>query len=220
MIPFEPEIKLRTDQISRKKFVKYLGLHIDDNLKFSQHVDTLKTKLSRLAGVSYRLKSYFNYKTSKNYYYACVYSMLTYCLAAYGGALESYRGRTLVRLHERIVRNLFSKYDRINCPFKTNKLLKLPDIYRSQACIHMYKAINLDTNESVAETLALQTANHQYETKTRNLLRPPFPRVDAIRLNYHYQFQNIWNEIPDTIKESRTLKSFKRNLNECFLSMY
>ena len=83
--------------------------------------------------------------------------------------MESYRGRTLVRIHERIVRNLFSKYDRINCPFKNNKLLKLPDIYRSQACIHMYKAINLDTNESVAETLALQTANLQYETRNRNL---------------------------------------------------
>ena len=33
-IPFEPQIYVGTNAVSRKKSVKYLGLNIDEDLKF------------------------------------------------------------------------------------------------------------------------------------------------------------------------------------------
>ena len=45
-LPFEPQILLGNDLISRKTHVKYLGLTIDERLKFSEHLDYRKIKLS------------------------------------------------------------------------------------------------------------------------------------------------------------------------------
>ena len=219
-ISFEPCLRIGPDEISLKRVVKYLGLQIDDGLSFGNHLEHLKKKLSRLSGASFRLKSYFNYSASKNFYYACVYSVVSYCIAAYGGGITSYRGRKLAKAHERIVNNLFLKYDFSTCPFKKNKLLKLPDIHRLQAGIHMFKVENLGTNESVAETLPLEAASHDHYTRNRSNLRTPFPRVEAIRQNYQYQFGTVWNNLPDHLMEGQNLKLFKRNIIDYFIEPY
>ena len=216
----DPIITLGACNISRSNNVKYLGLFIDDKLNFSNHIINLKKKLSRLAGASYRLRGYFNYRASKNFYYACVYSLITYCLAVYGGALNTYRGSMLTAAHEKIIKNLFSKYCPNSCPFKRNKLLKLKDIYKLYVGIHMYKMVNLNINEEISETLSLETPDHHYNTRNRNNLRTPFPRVEAIRRNYQYQFVSVWNGIPNEIKESASLKIFKRNLTKYFCTSY
>ena len=77
-----PSISIGSDQISRKSTVKYLGLHFNENLNFSTHIDHLKKKLSQLKGISYRLNKYFYFQTAKNCYLACVYSQSpTVCLS-------------------------------------------------------------------------------------------------------------------------------------------
>ena len=213
-------ITLGTDIIIRKRSVKYLGLHIDDGLRFNEHIEVLKKKLSRLAGASYRLNSYFNQQASKVYYYSCVYSLITYCLPVFGGALATQRGSLLIRTHQRIVKNLFKSYSPTECPFKKNKLLKLPEIYKFYAGVHMFKILALGENNTVSDTLAMETAAHDYNTRTRNNLRTPFPRVDAIKRSYKYQFIGIWNDIPQCAKNCDSLKSFKRVLSNYFLETY
>ena len=91
-IPTEPNIYLGSDRISRRKYVKYLGMHIDSALKYTDHVFFLKKKLSSLAGVSYRLSKYLNLKAAKNFYFSCVYSVLTYCISVWGGVISCTQG--------------------------------------------------------------------------------------------------------------------------------
>ena len=216
----EPEIYLGEDRISRKSSVKYLGLHIDDNMHFNTHLDSLKTKLSRFCGISYRLSGYFNLRAAKNYYYSCVYSTLTYCLSVFGGQLSSTKGKAVSKLQSRIVRNLFLKYNNNQCPHKAMKILKLDDVYKLYAAIHMYKIIKLNINETVADTMNLQEPPHNYATRNRHNLRYPFPRTNVILKSYKYQFVSIWNEVPETIKLSTSLKIFKRKFQEFLLGSY
>ena len=216
----EPEIFLGIDKINRKSSVKYLGLHIDDKMHFNNHFDSLKTKLSRFSGVSYRLGAYFNLRAAKNYYYSCVYSTLTYCVSVYGGQLHTTKGKAVSKLQSRIVHNLFLKYSQNQCPYKYMKILKLEDIYRLYAAIHMYKIVQLDINETVGDTMVLSEAPHNYNTRNRHNLRPPYPRTDTILYSYKYEFISIWNSVPDAIKIATSLKIFKRKLTELILESY
>ena len=110
-IPFMPELKIGNDIIQLKNCVKYLGLHIDNSLKFYTHVDHLKSKLSQYQGVAYRLSKYLNFHTARKYYYSCIYSVLSYCICTWGGALENcYRGKLLITAHEKIIKTLFRKF--------------------------------------------------------------------------------------------------------------
>ena len=183
------------------------------------HIDYFKTKLSRLSGVSYRLRNHFNRATTLKFYYACVYSLLTYCMPVYGGALTSHRGDVLAKTHERIVKNLFQPTTHNRCPFKMNRLLKLNDIHKLYAGVHMYRVIVEGGNAVVADTISLQTATHPYDTRQRNDLRTPYPRVEAIRKCYKSQFIKIWNEIPN-IKISNSLRVFKHTLTDYLIETY
>ena len=89
---------------------KIPGLNIDERINCQKHVQQVKSKLAQFSGITYKLKNFFNSQTASNYYFSCVYSVIIYCIAAWGGAIHiAGTDRKLVELHAEIVRNLFRK---------------------------------------------------------------------------------------------------------------
>ena len=59
---------------------KYIGMMINNKLKFQDQIDLVNVKLSRFCGISYRLSKRLNLSAAKNLNFACVCSTLIYCL--------------------------------------------------------------------------------------------------------------------------------------------
>ena len=96
----------------------------------------------------------------------------------------------------------------------------MPDVYRLRVSVLMYKMLIKNELPLLRENISIQTAQHEYDTRSRDQLLTPFPRVESIRMGYQYQFINIWNEVPENIKNATSLKSFKAALSQLFLSFY
>ena len=159
---------LGEERIPRVTSVQYLGLHLDARLRFTSHVDHLKTKLSRYAGITYKIAKYLNLRAAKNFYYSCVYSSLTYCISA---ATDD-----IMRLHRRIVKTIFGKfYSGANCFFfKAVKLLKLPDINKLYVAKYMFQFEIMDSCGTVGDTLERIAPRHRYPTRARGSSRLKF----------------------------------------------
>ena len=215
-------VLLGSHSIERVSNFKYLGVTIDEKLKYNDHIKVLCSKMSRMRGVAYRLKNHLDIGSAKHMYYACVYSVLTYCICVWGGLLSCTRkADRLSTIHAKTVINLFSKFFPNNDSiFKNMKILKLRDIHRLYAGIYMYKVIKLNQCPTIQVNLNLNYPDHNYGTRLRNNPRLPFPRVDAVKINYVYQCTDIWNSLPDTIKSKETLKTFKRELTNHFIESY
>ena len=84
----------------------------------------------------------------------------------------------------------------------------------------MYNILNLGLYPSLRAAVDLEPMDHGYHTRGANLIRGPFPRVDATKVNFKYNFVKVWNEIPANLKEAPSVASFKEMLREHFLSMY
>ena len=168
------------------------------------------------------MKDYLNLKSAKNVYFSCIYSILTYCICVWGGVLSSsHRADRLIKLQARCVKNLFSKFCPTNvCIFKTIELLKLKEIHKLYAGIYMYKIIRLNQCPTAQANFNLHYPEHDYNTRNRSNPRLPFPRVNAVRINYNYQCINVWNNIPENIRSLDTIKKFKSALIKYFLSEY
>ena len=67
---------------------KYLGVYIDDRLKFQPHIDHKEKKLTQYCGISYRLRNHFNYNTARKLYYLCVYITFSYFVSLWGGVCK------------------------------------------------------------------------------------------------------------------------------------
>lgn len=221
-IQVQPQIFIGNNLIKCVDNFKYLGVNIDNKLKFFNQIIQVKGKLSKMCGVSFRLSGYFNKKAAMNMYYSCVYSSVSYCISVWGGVLLcTHRGDNLIRLHARTVKNLFNKFSPVGtCPFKANKILKLPDIFKLRVSIYMYKVMILNEHPTLRRDLYISYSEHRYNTREAGFLITPFPRVEVIRMNFKYQFVQIWNQIPMTLKELPTLRMFKRSLTALMFDNY
>ena len=141
----DPVICLDSNHINRAKEFKYLGIYLDDGLKYHKQLDFLCGKMARLCGVSYRLKRHLDIRSAKKVYFSCIYSVITYCLCIWGGVLQcTERGQRIIKLHERAVKNLFSEFCHPEvCIFKCMKLLKLKDIHKLYVGVYMFNVIQI-----------------------------------------------------------------------------
>ena len=67
--------------------MRYLGIIIDNKLKFSKHVNDVCLKLSRLQGVTYVLSSFIPQGTLLNLYHSLIQSLITQNIIIWGGIL-------------------------------------------------------------------------------------------------------------------------------------
>ena len=217
-----PVIQIDGNAIKQVNSAKYLGVFIDDHLKFHAHIEMVERKLAQFCGVSYRLKNHFNRSTALKFYYSCVYSAFNYCISVWGGvSICTGRCDRIIRLHRRIVLNLFSKYFSEDTEiFKSMEILKFTDIYKLRVAVYMFRMIQLNEFPALLSNLNLTYPDHNYETRNRDQLITPFPRIEAIRMNFKYQFSNIWNQVPESIKISPSIKSFKKSLAQFYLRLY
>ena len=73
----------------QEESVKLLGLHIDENLDWKIHVDSVSKKISKGSYLLWRHKSKLDNKTKKNLYECFIRCHILYCLTVWGGAKPS-----------------------------------------------------------------------------------------------------------------------------------
>lgn len=221
-----PHIKLDENIIEYVTNIKYLGVYIDSKLNFNCHIDHLCKKLSMLSGITYYIGKYLTVSSAIKFYYAFIFSSISYCITGWGGNMSREGVRKLIeRRHKKIVLNLFGKFENNNYDFicKKYSLLKTSDIYNYFLGLLTYKTINGNVpNSDLCVWLRGENSNdtHLYETRFRPEVYLPFPRINVIKNGYIYNSLNLWNSLNVDIKNSNTVNSFKGKLKRYFVDRY
>lgn len=75
--------------VTRAHTIKYLGVLIDQHLKWDQHINALIPKIRKLIYVFKNLNSCADLNALKVVYFALCQSLLSYCISAWGGAAKT-----------------------------------------------------------------------------------------------------------------------------------
>ena len=78
------DIKIRESILTKVLTVKFLGVTLDENLTFKDHVNKVTSKISKSICVMRRLHCQLRANVMVKLYYSLVYSHLTYALLAWG----------------------------------------------------------------------------------------------------------------------------------------
>ena len=89
--------------VSEVQSTKFLGIIIDSNLKWTKHINLIKTKISKGIGIIAKARKYLKQSTLLTMYYAFIYPHLTYCIEVWGSASKSLM-EPLFKVQKRIVR--------------------------------------------------------------------------------------------------------------------
>ena len=136
-------IKIR-DSIRRKvSTVKFLGVTLDVNLTFNDHVKNVTTKISKSVGVMRRPHCQLPANVMVKLYYSLVYSHLTYALLAWGRS-GSTNAATIECAHRRACK-LLTDYNQ--------KILTFHSIYDYFALPKTFKVDTLNYHQYLKKYL-------------------------------------------------------------------
>ena len=71
---------LNNTVLQRVNYTKFLGVIIDDGLKWTNHIAYVKNKIAKGFGIILRARKFFNRKTLLNLYHAFIFPYLIYCV--------------------------------------------------------------------------------------------------------------------------------------------
>ena len=132
-----PGVFFNGEKLEWVRSICYLGIIIDDQLKFKQQCSTVLSKLSGAYGIFWAISSYFPKKFLMNIFYSIVYPILIQNIVIWGGTYQSYLVKistnlnTILRLILKVSFNEdFRSTIRTNYVYIELNVLKFNDIYR------------------------------------------------------------------------------------------
>ena len=139
---------------------KFLGIQIDNKLKFSGHINLICSKLSKTAGILYRVRDFVPGNVLLKLYHSLVYPYLLYGILLWGGTCSVHLNPLRV-VQKRILKTITHSHilDHSAPIFNRTKILNLDDIYNYHLGIYMYK---LELSNS------LSNPQHSYCTRYGN----------------------------------------------------
>ena len=219
--PYLP-ISIGDHYLQQASCTKFLGVFIDRNLTFKEHIIKVKQKMSGLVGLSYALGPFMNLAAAKSFYYALVQSQLAYGIVFWGRTFDT-DIYTLQICQNKIVHNLFS--DKLHHQSTSElyfklKILKVKDIHQLEVCKAVFKALKLNKFVHLKALLNDLTWLHDYATRSYSTFRLPTVKSACDKIYFLFQSVLYWNQLPQIIKESTTLGSFKKKIINLLISAY
>ena len=104
--------------------------------------------------------------------------------------------------------------------FKKLKLLKLHDIYQLHIAKFMYKATHNQLQPALANYFPLNTEIHNYSTRQAGNPQIKLRRTTKASIQLNYKGPVYWQDLPNDIKKSKTLKQFASKLKNKLLNNY
>ena len=198
------------------KSFKFVGIHLDEFLTWEYHIEKVRNKLASANFAISRVKTLFPCFIKKNIYNSLFKSHLEYGLICWGGVKPS-KLHGLFMLQKKVIRHIAGKGIREHSDplFKSLKILKLADLMKLQGSCFMYRHINKKCPPSFEDTFK----QFHGDNRSKNYV-PNFPLKASLNHFPSYQLPTTWNNLTLTYKSIDSLRMFKDNLKELFLSSY
>jgi hypothetical protein len=203
------EITVQDERIIESEITTYLGLKIDNNLKFKHHIAYVSKKLSKSLFLIRKLSLFCSEEILLYTYHSLFISHVKYGISIWG---KSSNLKNLFILQKAAIRTIFKLKKQESCKniFKEKGLLTIPSIY-------IYETINFAKNNPKYFTIESQTSNH-YNTRPKNLIKTVYHSKTFYENHTMFNATQLTNKLPEIIKNEENKLKFKRCLKNFLLT--
>ena len=212
--------------LERVEVTKFLGVLIQENLKWDKHINQVCNKITRSTALLAKLKHFVPRYVLLMIYNALCLSHISYALSVWGGSPPSSLKR-VISLQKKGIRHVCNaKYNSHTSPlFKKCKILKLQDIYKLQCCklmlrkkrglINSYHACKLLVKGDTSNIKTRQSFDITLQTHNQ------LSRINSL----NYKVGSSWNSLPFSFKsdvhyQNFSLATFTKRIKNMIVSSY
>jgi len=183
--------------------IKYLGIEIDQNLRWDSHISSITKKLSTLMFFFRNIRNIISKKDLYNVYCALCQSLLEYGIIGWGSASNTHM-KQLVKTQKGIIKIILKVPTRTPSKeiFKSFKVLSITKLYSKNVLLH-FKKNNKSLNDQ-----------HAYTTRSKTLNLHNIPRINTSfgQKNHHFHATKLFNALPNAIKNTTERNNFKNHV--------
>ena len=193
---------------------RLLGLELDTELTFDNHINYLSKKVSQRLGVLNRIKSCL-------YYDSMIRPILNYASVIWHMCSKENLGNIL-RLQKRAARLILDAEPNSASVTLFNRLRWLPFYIEARIakCLILFKRTQLRVPRYLVESLVLNSDVHSRTTRNSkfNFVCPKFNRVSEGGRSFAVSAIQLWNTLPVDIKSKPSVNSFKSAILEYYFN--
>ena len=211
-------ITINNVNIDRVYVTKFLGVYIDHNLNWKEHIFNISRKLSKSIGIIHKASQMLNTKALYTLYCAIFLPYLNYCSEVWGNTYKS--NVTPLFLKQKKVIRIVCKsnfLDHTAGLFYKLKALTLPQIIDFSTGIFMFKAYHKLLPNTLQNFFTLASYD-RYNIRQKNNFKQKYVRTKKKQLCISTSGVKLWNSLDDSIKQCKTLSLFKTRYKQKLLS--
>jgi len=183
---------------------KFLGVYIDCQLKWVEHIEHLCSKLRGICYLISFLRKNLQKETATLAYYANFYSVIRYGIVFWGSSSEIDK---VFKLQKRCLRilNCMGYRDSCRSVFRDNRLLTIPGIYIVE-CLLFIRRYGKDFEPC--------RFSHDYLTRHKENYELPQYRLSSSQKGTYYMCMKIYNRLPDEIKCIKSFPLYRKRVKD------
>ena len=135
----DTSIKLANTELPRVESVKFLGMWLDQNLTWDEHLSKLKSRMRRNMTMLQVGVNLLDIHSKKVLYYAQIYSHLSYGLPLWGNMISLTKMDSIQRLQNKCVRKVDTYEKQVQKTYQKHKILRVKDALILENCKMVYR---------------------------------------------------------------------------------
>lgn len=208
---------------AEKPYVKFLGVLIDPQLNFKNHISHISSKLSKSMYFLRTAKNVLNEKALKFIYYSLIHSHLIYAIQIYSSTNQGNLNQLLLKQKSAVRIISRAKYNSHTEPlFKSHKILPFPKLceYFRIQFMHNFTFNFLPISfNNMWTTNRDRRGNAQVELRDDDDFYIPRARTQLSSLQPLTLFPLLWANFPDAdLKSTRNKLIFNADLKKSLLN--
>jgi hypothetical protein len=187
----EFQILYENKQITKAQNIKFLGLTIDSNLSWKQHINDIIPKLNKVCFTIRSIKPFMSLEAMRLIYFYHFHSVLSYGIIFWGNSVHS---KYIYRIQKRTIKVITNSGIRDSCweLFKKLQILTLYSQYIYSLTMFVVKNRDL---------FKLNSGIHNVGTRHNNDFRLPSAQSKLFQKGVFYSGIKTYNHLSLTIKE-------------------
>ena len=212
-IGIHSDVLVNRSKITKIHSTKFLGVIIDDCLKWTDHIKMVKKKVAKAIGILNKARRILNLNTLKIMYNSFVLPHLSYAIEIWGdcGACLLL---SLFKMQKKVLRMITSSQPRDpSAPiFASLGLLNIYQLFKFFVILFVYK-YKRGFLPCVFDGMFLElSSNHYYNTRKGGQLKIPLYRLASCQKTIRYNAVKYWNIVSEKIDRGCSVHTFKKRL--------
>ena len=217
-VPLHSKVTLNNSSVDCVESTKFLGVIIDVNVTWIEHINKVKGKVSRGVGITCKARKVFDAATLLLLYNSLICPHIVYCIEIWGMASEVHLS-SLYKIQKKIVKIIKSVPIRTNSNplFIELKILPLFSVYRYNILLFMFKFIKGMLPEIFTKIFRRNSEIVHRITRQRYNLYVPKCNTTLYKKSLVMKGISEWNCICNKIDHFCSIHSFKKKIKSLLL---